>query len=776
MINISIISYNFEKEVDPQTLTSAARSIAVSPNGKEIAFIARGDVFVTSVEFSTTKRITDTPEQERDVDFSPDGRSLVYSSERGNTWNIYMTELVREDDKQFCYARELKETRLTNTTAPSFDPKFSPDGKEIAYLENRSAIYVLNLESKKTRKVMDEKFNYSYSDGDQWFQWSPDSKWIISDYIDIGGWNNKDVALINAGGSEEIINLTQSGYSDIMAKWVLDGGAILFFSDRAGYRSHGSWGAHRDAYLMFLTPEAHDEFKMNKEERALKKELEKGNNKKDDKEKEKDNEKVKKVEPLRFDLDNRHHRIIRLTRHSSNLSDAYLNKDGSKLYYLARFEKGVDLWEQDFLENSTKLISKDVGSGLLIPDKDEKNIYLVAGGRIKKIKDGKVADVSFSAPFNYRAAQEREYIFDHILKQMGDKFYDVDMHGVDWQMYGKEYRKFLPHIDNNFDFSEMLSEMLGELNASHTGARYMAPANRWNTASLGVFYDDAYEGDGLKIKEIIKGSPLVKADSKFKPGVVIEKIDGEPVEAGKTWWHLLNGKEGRHVLITAYTPGEGDRFEEIVKPISISRENQLLYNRWVEQREELTEKYSDGRIGYVHVRGMDSNSFREVYKNLLGKYRNKEAVVVDTRFNSGGWLHDDLVTLLGGKEYQRFTPRGQYIGSDPFNKWNKPSILLMSEGNYSNAHGFPWLYKELGIGKLVGAPVPGTMTAVWWESQIDPSLVFGIPQVTVVNMEGVPMENNQLEPDIEVYNTPESLLSEDDIQLKTAVEELLKEL
>lgn len=787
-IDVRIVSDNFERDMVPQTLTTGARSIAVSPNGKEIAFIARGDVFVTSIEFNTTKRITDTPEQERDVDFSPDGRSLVYSAERGNTWNIYRTELVRKEDKYFCYARELKETKLTDTDVPSFQPLFSPDGKEIAYLEDRSAIYVLNLESKKSRKVMDAKYNYSYSDGDQWFQWSPDSKWLLSDYIDAGGWNNKDVALIKADGSGETTNLTLSGYTDVRAKWVLEGKAILFFSDRAGYRSHGSWGAHRDAYLMFLTPDAYDDFRMDKEERALKKEMEKEAKDKDKKSESKekkgdknakeesnaDKDSTKTVEPLVFDLDNRRHRVVRLTRHSSNLSDAYLNKDGSKLYYLASFEKGVDLWEQDILENTTKLLSKDVGYGLLLPDKEEKNLYLVSQGKIKKIENGKVTEVSFSAPFNYRGAAERVYIFDHAWKQVKDKFYDKELHGVDWKMYGETYRRFLPHIDNNFDFAEMLSEMLGELNASHTGARYSPPRSSWQTATLGVFWDDTYKGDGLKIKEIMKGSPLIKANTKLKTGVIIEKIDGEPVEAGKTWWHLLDGKAGKHVIITAYTPGEGDRFEEIVKPITYGEENELLYNRWVEQREELTEKYSGGRIGYIHIRGMNSSSFRDVYQNLLGKYRNKEAVVVDTRFNGGGWLHDDLATLLSGKEYQRFTPRGEYIGSDPFNKWNKPSIVLMGESNYSNAHGFPWVYKELGIGKLVGAPVPGTMTAVWWETQIDPSLVFGIPQVTVVDTKGTVMENNQLEPDVKVYNSPESLLSDDDLQLKRAVEELLK--
>lgn len=789
-INIEIVADDFERDLKQQTISSGARSIAISPNGKEIAFVARGDVFVTSVEFSTTKQITDTPEQERDVHFSPDGKSLVYSSERNDTWNIYKTELTRKDDKYFVYARELKETKLTDTATPSFQPLFSPDGKEIAYLENRSEIKVLNLKSNKSRTVMEGKYNYSYSDGDQWFQWSPDSKWILSDYIDTGGWNNKDVALIKVDGSEKITNLTLSGYNDVRAKWVLDGDAILFFSDRAGFRSHGSWGAENDAYLMFLTQDSHDNFNLNKEERELKKELDKEKEKEEKKDKEKDKEKkkdtnkdsdskedsVKTPKELKFELDNRRHRVTRLTRHSSNMADAHLNKEGTKLYYLTRFEKGYDLWEQDFLENSTKLISKDVGAGRLIPDKDNKNLYLVAGGSIKKIDNGKVTNISFSAPYNYRSAQEREYIFNHAWKQVKDKFYDENIHNIDWDMYKKAYARFLPHIDNNFDFQEMLSELLGELNGSHTGARYYASSDRWQTATLGVFWDDSHKGDGLKIKEIIIGSPLIKADSKFKPGVIVEKIDGKTIEANKPYWQLLDGLAGKRVMISGYNPATNERFEEIVKPISQGTENALLYTRWVEQREQLVDKYSNGRLGYIHIQGMNSESFRNVYMNLLGKYRDKEAVVIDTRFNGGGWLHDDLATLLSGKEYQQFKPRGQYIGSDPFNKWNKPSILVMGEGNYSNAHGFPWVYKELGIGKLVGAPVPGTMTAVWWETQIDPTLVFGIPQVTVVDMQGKAMENNQLEPDIEVYNTPESLLSEDDLQLKKAVEEMLKEL
>ena len=189
----------------------------------------------------------------------------------------------------------------------------------------------------------------------------------------------------------------------------------------------------------------------------------------------------------------------------------------------------------------------------------------------------------------------------------------------------------------------------------------------------------------------------------------------------------------------------------------------------------MVETLSGGRIAYVHVKGMDSPSFRNVYSELLSdRNRNKEAVIVDTRHNGGGWLHDDLATLLSGKEYQRFVPRGQYIGSDPFNKWLKPSCVMICEDNYSNAHGFPWVYKELKIGKLIGAPVPGTMTAVWWERQIDPTIVFGIPQVGCRDMRGVFGENTQLNPDIEVYNSPEDFINGHDTQLERAVKEMMK--
>lgn len=776
-VNIQIVADKNDRNLVRQINSSGATEISVSPSGKEVAFVMHGDVYVTSVEYRTTKRLTDTPEQERDICFAPDGRSVVYASERGGVWQIYATSIKDKDEKSFAYATELTEERLTNNNITSQMPKYSPDGKMVAYFEDRGDLRVIDVKSKDILTILDGKNNYSYSDGDLWFEWSPDSKWLLSSYMGGGGWNSNDIALVDASGKKAPVNLSNSGYTDTGGRWVLDGKAILFASDRAGYRSHGSWGAEYDAYLMFLDLDAYDHFRMTKEEAEIAdkndKDKKKEEEKKDEKKKKDDEEvKVEKVKPLEFDIENCRDRIVRLTNNSSQLSDAILSKDGKKLYYITRFEAGNDLWEKDLREGRTKILAKGVGRGGMQMDKDGKNVFLCGNG-IKKIDlgNGSSKNIDFEAWFNMKPYEERQYLFDHIWRQVKDKFYDVNLHGVDWEAKRKTYERFLPYINNNFDFAEMLSEMLGELNASHTGCRYYASGSAMRTASLGLFFDEKWDGDGLKIKEVIKRGPFAVKNTGVKAGDIIESIDGVKIMAGDDYNALLDGKARKAVRIGV----KGKKEDIIIKPISSGELEELLYKRWVDRNRTFVDSISGGRIAYVHVKAMDSESFRKVYEELLSESnRNRDAVVVDERHNGGGWLHDDLCTLLAGKEYQQFVPRDKYIGRDPYNKWTKPSCVLICEDDYSNGHGFPWVYKELGIGKLIGTPVAGTMTAVWWERLMDSSLVFGIPQVGCRDMRGVYGENTTLNPDIEVYNTPEDYINGYDRQLERAVREMMK--
>lgn len=787
-VNISITTDNDAPSLVRQIKSWGATEISVSPDAKEVAFVMHGDVYVTSVEYTTTKRITDTPQQERNLSFSPDGRALVYAAERNGVWQIYQSKIKNEKEKNFTYATDIEEEQLVKTGITSQYPQYSPDGKEVAFFEDRAALRIVNLKSKEIRTVLDGKYVYSYSDGDIDFEWSPDSKWLLSTYIGNGGWNNQDIALVKADG-KEVHNLTNSGYSDSNGKWVLDGKAMLFQSDRAGYRSHGSWGAEDDAYIMFFDLDAYNRFNMSKEEIELadanKDEKEKKEDEKKEEAKKKADEKqkkktgkieVEKVKPLELDIENCRDRIVRLTANSSHMGDAVLSKDGDKLYYQAAFEDDYDLWQHDLKDGSTKLVMKGVGQGNLQTDKDVKNLFICNGSSIKKVdlSGFSTKDISFEANFNYKPAEERQYLFYHIWRQVKDKFYDPKIHGVDWEGYRKTYEKFLPYINNNFDFQEMLSEMLGELNASHTGARYYASNSALTTANLGVFFDPQYQGDGLKIQEIIKRGPFDVKNTGVTAGSIIESIDGEEIKAGMDYFPLLDGKVGKNVRL-GIRNAKGKKMEVTVKAISQGKLNNLLYKRWVDRNRAFVDSISGGRIAYVHVKAMDSESFRTVYSELLSdKNRNRDAVIVDERHNGGGWLHDDLCTLLNGKQYQEFVPHGKVVGRDPFNKWVKPSCVMICENDYSNGHGFPWVYKELGIGKLIGAPVAGTMTAVWWETLMDNTLVFGIPQVGCRDMRGVFGENTQLNPDIEVYNSPEDFINGHDTQLERAVKEMMK--
>ena len=774
-VNISIVSDRSDRELIPDVLTKNATEICTSPSGKEVAFIVHGEVYVTSVDYKTTIRITDTPEMERNLSFSPDGRSIAYASERGGCWNIYRASIKNKDEKQFAYATDIVEEQLTKQNHTSLYPRFSPDGKEIAFFEDRGTIRIINLASKQVRTVMDGKNLFSYSDGDIDFEWSPDSRWLLASYYGDGGYHHDDIALIDASGKQKPYNLTNSAYVDFKPHWALGGKAMLFKSNRRGYKNHGGHGYHSDFFIMFFDIDAYERFMMNKEEKALYDETHKpakksdadGDKKSADK---KSADKKPAAEPLKFDLENCRDRVVRLTAPSTRLGDGFLTPKGDTLIYEAAFEDSYDLYRYDLLEDKNELLQKEVGRGDLQPDKKFKNLFVLSKGGIKKIEiaKGKRTNVDFEAQFNYRPYAERKHLFEHIWRQVDDKFYRADLHGVDWAGYKKVYEKFLPYINNEYDFRDMLAEMLGELNASHTGARYYDPV-RYRTASLGLFYDESYKGDGLKIAEVVKGSPLAVRNTGVKAGDIIEAIDGTPIKKGEDFYPLLSGKTGKLTRLTI----NGKNIN--VRPISLTAYNNLLYDRWVERNRRMVDSLSGGKIAYVHISSMNGEKFRKLYEEILNEdNRERDAVIVDERHNGGGYLHDDLCHLLNGKQHSHFIAHGKYLGVEPSTQWIKPSCVVLCEDDYSNACGFPRQYQDMKIGKLIGAPVAGTSTSVWWETLVN-DIVFGIPQVGRVDVRGDYGENTQLNPDIVVYNSPEDYLTGRDRQLERAVQEMLKE-
>ncbi|MBR5013350.1 MAG: PD40 domain-containing protein [Bacteroidales bacterium] len=748
----------------------------ISSDGKQIAFISRGEVFVASTEYSTVKKITDTPEAEADVVFSPDGKTIAYASEREGIWNIYTAEIVRKEDISFPYATLIEEKPLfKNNKVDRRAPVYSPDGKELAYIEDRDRLMIMNLETGKTRQITDGSQCFSTT-GAFNYSWSPDGKWILMSYCARNHYPYDDIGIVSTKGGEPMINLTDSGYTDSAPQWVLGGNAILFASERYGMRNHASWGTLEDVMIVFLNRKSYDEFKMTKEERELEKEIAAlAEDKKDDK-KDKDAKKEDKVEDIVVELDGIDERIIRLTPVSSNLGSAALSKDGTTLYYQASYESGMNLWKYDLEKGTPTKIG--AASGRMKWDEKQGTLY-VLGSRFSKMKEGgkSLESISVRGEMVMDLAAEREYMFNHVYRQEKERFYNEKMHGVDWEMLTAAYRKFLPHINNNYDFAELLSEYLGELNVSHTGSGYRAPTSRESasTANLGLFYDLGWQEDGLKVAEIVKGGPFDKASSKLSAGDVITSINGVEIKKGMDFYPLLDRKAGERTLI-GIRKASGEKAEMVVLPISQSSFMTLLYKRWVKQNAEKVQQLSGGRLGYVHIEGMDDESFRTVYSDILGRYNHCDGIVIDTRFNGGGRLHEDIEVLFSGEKYLTQEIRGKDACDMPSRRYNKASIMIIGEANYSNAHGTPWVYKHKDMGLLVGKPVPGTMTSVTWETLQDATLYFGIPVVGYRKADGTYLENDQLNPDIDVENTKELVVTGRDEQLEAAVKALLQQI
>lgn len=798
------ININTEEFPEVERIKVTGRGGALSPDGKQVAFASRGEVFVGSVDHSSVKQITNTAAAEKYPQWHPKGREIVYTSMRDGHYNIYSAKIAREDDPNFSNATLIDEQPIiaADKVERTF-PQYSPDGKKLAFVQDRNKLMVMDTKSKKVKQLTDGS-TYLYRQGGFDFQWSPDSRWIALEVDDNHHSPYSDIAIINVE-SGEMTYLTRSGYTDHSPQWAMGGNAIVFLSEKYGMRNHASWGSQDDAFIVFLNRAAYDKFNLNEEDLELfkdaekkakkdkkkaeadkkksdeKKDAKKDDKKGDKKDAEKDSDEEDAVEPILVEIDGIMDRVERLTPFSADLGGAWVDNDGENLYFLMSVEKGYDLWKMDLRDPVPSIAVRiDARGASLTPSADGKTLF-ISGDKMRKIDVGsdKSTSVSASASMELDHAAEREAMFNEVYISEREMFYNKNMHGVDWDAMTKAYRKFLPHINNNYDFSEMLSELLGELNVSHTGSGFRgneANALTDRTARLGLLYDMQYTGKGLKVEEIITGSPFDNATTKLTKGMIITKINGVELGNDIDATTALNNLSGKKTLVGFSDPASGETFEEVVKPISSGTESGLLYDRWVKQRAEDVKRWSNGRLGYVHIESMGDDSFRTLYSDLLGKYNQCEGAVIDIRWNGGGRLHEDVEVFLSGEKYFTQVIRGNESCDMPSRRYNKPTIMLMAEPCYSNAHGTPWVYKNRNIGRLVGMPVPGTMTSVNWVTLQDPSLYFGIPVVGYRLPDGSYLENTQLEPDVKVANTPEEIVKGEDAQLRRAVEELLKEI
>ncbi len=792
-VDITIRTQDIDNGIDVKSINGNISDMAVSPDGREIAFISNGEVFVSSKDGNFTKQITETAAQEAHVIFSDDGSSVMYASERDGKWSIYKSEKQREQEPFFYASSLLNESVVISNDKDNYLPKLSPDGKKLAFVEDRRSIKVLDLESNKVTTLVGADKTIHMRDGDQEFSWSPDSNWLLFQYDKL--LNNSDVALLKADGSEKMKVLVPSGYYDYRPKWANDGKQLLWFSNREGLKSYATSGrSQSDVYSMFFNKEDWDKFNMTKDDFELMQAIEEAaeeseeseeskNNDKDESDKDDDSGKGDESDKddaieLSFDWEGLDKRIARLTIHSSMLGDAVLNKDGDKLYYLSQFEDNYDLWETDLRTKDTrKVIGLNARGGRLMWDDKQETLYLLSGGSIRTldVDDGSSESIGISGKMEINRDELYAEAFEHVWLRTSKIFYEPTFHGINWKKMRSEYKPKLPHLGNPYELTELLSEMLGELNVSHSGAGYNGTVdNADSTASLGIFYDHAHRGVGIKITEIIQGGPLDKSKLDIKAGDTIVKIDGEEVDDSFDWAKLLNQKADKFVLLEIQKADSGDNQEFTIKPISRRGLSSLLYDRYIDINQKEVERLSKGQLGYVHIPGMSDGPYRDIYNDMMGKYFDKKGIVVDTRFNGGGDLVADLAMFFTGEPFLTYATEAKVVGGEPTSRYTKPVISLFNESMYSDGHCYASGYTDLKIGKSVGMPVPGTCSFAGWEG-LPTGGYWGVVPVSAKNKKGEWLENNETDPDIIVKNSPQLIAQGEDQQLERAIKELLRE-
>ena len=768
-------------------LHEGARGAVLSPDGSWIAFTVRGELYICSTAHGSTRRLTSTGWEERDPCFSPTGDSLVFVSREPGNWRMKLAHVDADLPGNWLEQASIPIDDFGPAGETPLAPRFSPDGTRVAYVSQRCAVHQLELAGMTVSELMPYTHGYTYTDDGNRLRWSPDGRWIVMEGLDSLRWSY-ELQLLESRGTRRI-NLSDSGYEEFQPLWSEDGQRLYSLSDRSGLKAHGGGGGSTDIWMMALSdsawwkhgldPERY-EFLFGDQEDDHAEEPEPKNGKPDKHKSTRNEKKPSAPAETGLNLVDAHWRIDRITQASSDVADFVLLEDGERVLSLARFEAGYDLWETRPRQGEMELLASlglESGGSLAL-DADQAFVYVLTSdeGFLKvDVESGDVEPVGWSAEFRLDQAAEWRAELEHVRVQVRDRFYDSRLHGVDWDALCDHYARFLPSIDTKSDFAELLSELLGELNASHTGAfTWIRQPGADDSAELGLFLSPTADGRGLRIDEVLRDGPFDVPGITPATGSLLLSMDGQAVSSEQDIWKALNRRAGAPVAVTLLS-GKTET-SLTVRPWSGRDQRQALYDRWVRRNEQRVDTLSNGRLGYVHIRAMDDDSFRRLYDKALGPFSARDALIVDTRSNGGGNLAEDLVQFFGGKRLFRSTvpPDNRILGDEPWTRWNRPVIVLMDESNYSDSHIFPASMRAMGMAELVGMPVAGTGTAVWWEDLIDGETVFGIPEVGFIDNQGRYLENQQLEPDLKVDNPPLALAAGRDLQLEAAVKRMLE--
>ena len=770
-VNIQVTAdYRFDP-VKQESLSKGATEMAVSPNGEYLLFGVRGEIFlrVNDKDKKGVAQLTRHPYRDQDAQWLNDS-TVVFISDRDGNKELYVLHSADADQPDLY--RTLKRTvkRLTSTPVDEESISLSPDGKKIAINRGRGQLVVADITAQglSNEKILLDGWSTARS-----VRWSPDGQWLAYSLSDLDF--NSEIYIHAADGSQDPVNVSMHPRSDSSPFWSADGSKLGFLSIRNNGDTDVWFAWLRDADWQ----NTQQDWEWEEEE--------------DD-----DDDKAKKDSVTVIDFKNIHERLVQVTRMPGNESDLGISTDGETFFFTTNngdrngSPGGGSLHSIKWDGKEATTLLEDTELRSLIVGKDGKTLYLLkSGGTLASMKvDGKKADnLGFSANMAIDYQQERKQVFDEAWRALRDGFYDPNFHGQDWDKLRAKYEPLAMAASTEQDFRDLFNTMLGQLNASHMGMYGSNPeeTQRDRSGLLGVEVVPAT--NGVKITRIVSRSPADREKSTLAVGETIVAVNGTTLSSNTNLYSLLQGTANDRTLLNVIDAA-GKAREVVIRPASSLRDE--LYEEWVAERKRLTEEYSGGRLGYIHIQGMNWPSFERFERELTASGLGKEGIVIDVRYNGGGWTTDMLMTVLNVRQHSYTVPRGavdKLEGNHPDFADNYPygerlpqaaltrlSVALCNQTSYSNAEIFSHAFKTLNHGTLVGMPTFGAVISTGGQGLINGSYVRMPFRAWYVKATGENMELGPAVPDVQIENSQNSKAEGRDEQLQKAVEVLLSEL
>ena len=773
-INLKIESdYKFETEKEVST-TSEISNFDVSPNGKLIALEINGEIFVkqNNKDRKNCNNVSNHAYRDRNPQWISDTEILFISDRDGHN-EIY--KAVSEDNNVGLErSLTISITKLTSSNEDVYDVLVSPNHKKLAYRVGRANLMLADIKN----GVISNSQTYSsgWAEAED-VSWSPDSKYIAYSQEDLNF--DSEIFIQSVDSPNNKFNVSMHPRSDRAPVWSPDGKKLAFASNRSGNRG----GIDYDVWMVWLKKEDWERSKADREngDYYVEKEAEKDKNKENNKDKKKVKVKVEIDEERIFD------RLMRITKLPDDEYKGMFGPDSKYVYYSATDPStNKRCFFKVKLDGSSPKIIKETSKVERVADIDGK-FYFTSSGKLKELNpDGdKITSLAHVAKYREDFIAMNQQIYQEGTRVLTMGFYDPNFHGYDWKSLIKKYEPLVLKASTEQDYTFVFNLLLGQLNASHMGyrAKTSERKNNDNIGLLGIEVKNT--SNGAQIEYVLKNSVANKSKVNLKVGDIITAVNNKPISKNTNFYSLLKNSKGEEILIT-----KNNGKEVIVRTSSSLRT--LQYEAWVESRRELVKKYSNGQLGYIHIRGMNTTSFESFERELKASGYGKRGIVIDVRYNGGGWTTDRLMAVLNVDQHAYTIPRGatkdlqkenkKFEGNYPFNERailsvnTKPTVALCNENSYSNAEIFSHAYKNLGLGKLVGQPTFGAVISTGGYS-LSKGYVRMPFRAWYVKKSGLNMENDApAVPDYLVKNSPGWVARGEDAQLQKAVEVLLEEI